>query len=176
MATPTLTGLKVRLCPKSIADARRDYRWQKDAELMALNGNEPLRESFLEYLTQGVAAYDGTAEIETFAICTLPENRHIGNCALYYIDRTVGQAQLGITIGERDCWGQGYGCDAVAVLSNYAFRELGLLKLGLRTLENNDRAKRCFVKCGFAPCGALVLDGRSYILMELTASRRRPGE
>jgi RimJ/RimL family protein N-acetyltransferase len=165
----TLNGLKVCLTPKSIADARRDYKWQKDAELMEFSGNLPLKESFLEYLAQSVSAYSPKSDLEMFAIRTLPDNRHIGNCALYQIDRGAGEAQLGITLGQRECWGKGYGQDAVRVLAAYAFSELGMRRLLLKTLQDNHRAKRCFEKAGFKTCGSLVHGGRSYTLMELTA-------
>ncbi|MCL2149872.1 MAG: GNAT family N-acetyltransferase [Dehalococcoidia bacterium] len=170
MTLPTLAGLKVRLCPKSAADARSDYRWQKDAELMALNGNEPLRESFLDYLTLSAADYGTANGMEMFAIRTLSENRHIGNCALYQLDHAAGEAQLGITLGERDCWGHGYGHDAMMTMVNYALESLGLVRLHLKTLENNDRARRCFEKCGFSPYGKLLHEGHQYILMELRAA------
>jgi hypothetical protein len=88
-----LTGEKVCLCPKSIADARRDYAWQKDAELMAFSGNLPLKESFLEYLAQSVASYQLQTDVEMYSIRTLNDNRHIGNCALYGINRHNGPAQ-----------------------------------------------------------------------------------
>ena len=147
---------------------------------MALSGNEPLKESFLEYLADSVTAYRNKDEVEVFAVRTLAENRHIGNCALYAIDREAGEAQLGISLGERDCWGRGYGADAVKCLVRYAFDGLKLLRVRLKTLEHNSRARRCFEKCGFTPCGALLLDGRSYILMELNSSdylmrQARPG-
>ena len=167
MTTPILSGLKVCLCPKSVADARQDYSWQKDAELMAFSGNEPLTESFPEYLTQSLTAHSPQGIMEVFAVRTVQEGRHIGNCALYYIDHPAGEAQLGIAIGERDCWSKGYGSEAVKMLSHYAFDKLGLAKVRLKTLENNNRAKRCFEKCGFTPCGTLLHEGRHYVLMEL---------
>jgi len=170
MTAPTLAGFKVSLNPKTITDARRDYNWQKDAELMAFSGNQPLRESFLEYLISSASAYSTNNETEVFAIRTLQENRHIGNCAIYQIDYTVGEAQLGIAIGERNYWGKGYGCDAVKVACTYAFDQLKLAKLRLKTLENNTRARLCFEKCGFAPCGTLYYEGRHYILMEMSAN------
>ena len=162
------------LRPKSMADARHDYRWQKDAELMAFSGNEPLRESFLEYLVKNMAPSGATETMEVFAIRTIQENDHIGNCALYNIDRTVGEAQLGIAIGERDYWSKGYGREAVALLVNYAFDVLGLAKLCLKTLDDNTRARKCFEKCGFRPCGTLLHDGHCYVLMELPQPLRPP--
>jgi len=162
-----LNGSKVSIGLKSIADARRDFRWQKDAELMAFSGNRPLKESFLEYLAQSVTAYSPKSEVEMFSIRTLQENRHIGNCALYQIDRDAGEAQLGITIGERDYWCKGYGEDAVKVLSRYAFEQIGLQRLRLKTLKDNDRARRCFEKCGFKVRGTVLHEERWYTLMEL---------
>lgn len=173
MTLPTLIGGKVRLCPKSIADARQDYLWQKDAELMAFSGNEPLRESFPEYLAQSTTVGNTEGEMMTFSIRTFQGDRHIGNCALYLIDHTRSEAQLGIVVGERDCWNKGYGSEAVKLLSNYATGNLGLIKLRLKTLENNARAKRCFEKCGFMPCGALFYEGRHYTLMEFFPASRQ---
>jgi RimJ/RimL family protein N-acetyltransferase len=168
----TLNGTRVALTPKSIADARRDYKWQKDAELMSFSGNKPLKESFLEYLTQSVTAYSPKSDIEMFAIRVIQDNRHIGNCALYQIDRTAGEAQVGISIGDRDYWGKGYGEDTVKVLSLYAFTELGLQRLRLKTLKNNERARKCFGKAGFKDCGEILHDGQWYCLMVLAP----PGE
>jgi RimJ/RimL family protein N-acetyltransferase len=161
-----LNGTKVSLRPKSIADARRDYHWQKDAELMAFSGNPPLKESFLEYLAQSMTSYSPTEQTEVFAIRTLEDNRHIGNCALYEIDREESVAQLGITIGDRDFWCKGFGEDAVNLLARYAFETMRLQRVWLKTLEDNIRAFRCFQKSGFSPCGSIYREGRYYILME----------
>ena len=161
-----MNGAKVSLRSKSIADARRDYLWQKDPELMGFSGNPPLKESFLEYLAQSMASYKPSNYVEIFAIRTLDNNRHIGNCALYEIDRENSSAQLGITIGERDFWSKGFGEDAVKLLAHYAFETLGLQRLWLKTLEDNTRALRCFQKSGFNPCGSIFLVGHHYTLME----------
>jgi len=37
----------------------------------------------------------------------------------------------------------------------------------LKTLDDNDRAQRCFKKCGFAPYGHRNRDGFYFVLMEL---------
>ena len=44
-----IMGGKVRLRRKTPADAREDYRWQKDPELASLDATTPLRCTFDEY-------------------------------------------------------------------------------------------------------------------------------
>jgi RimJ/RimL family protein N-acetyltransferase len=46
---------------------------------------------------------------------------------------------------------------------------LKLLRLRLKTLEDNARARRCFEKCGFRPCGSVLQQGRYYTLMEMNS-------
>ncbi|MBI4267241.1 MAG: GNAT family N-acetyltransferase, partial [Chloroflexi bacterium] len=89
-----------------------------------------------------------------------------------------GEAELGIMIGDRDYWNNGYGTDIVNTLSDHAFRKTNLKRIYLKTLEENSRAQRCFQKCGFVPCGRLVNDGFNFMLMEISRKQwqaRHPG-
>ena len=158
---------KVTLVSKRRSDAPRDYRWQTDAELMALSGNQPLTIPYQEYLTR----YDaGEQKTDTLflSILTVSEGRHIGNCAIYDTDLDKGETSIGITIGEREYWGQGYGTEAVKALLDCVFNSMGLRSVKLKTLAENQRARRCFEKCGFQACGNLKERGRNYVLMCLS--------
>ena len=92
---------------------------------------------------------------------------HIGNCTYYGIDRTKGEAELGIMIGNRDYWDKGYGTDAVTTLVDYILRRTKLNRIYLKTLVSNTRAQKCFKKCGFTLYGHLNRDGYNFVLMEL---------
>lgn len=163
-----INGERISLTPKSLADAPRDYVWRKDAELSALNGQSPLRMSFVRFITQFEARpYSEHPVREEFSIKTLAEGRHIGNCAVYGIDWDAAEAQVGIVIGDRRYWGQGYGGEAFKTLLSYAFYHLGMRRLHLKTLERNLRAQKCFLKCGFQACGSLLEGGENYVLMQL---------
>jgi len=61
-------------------------------------------------------------------------------------------------IGEKDCWGRGYGTDAIRALLRFAFREMNLNRVWLTTGENNPRALACYRKCGFREEGHLRQD------------------
>jgi RimJ/RimL family protein N-acetyltransferase len=90
---------------------------------------------------------------------------------MYYdIDWDKRQAELGIMIGERHYWGQGYGADAVATLVRHIFADTKIDRIYLKTLEWNVRAQRCFRKCGFLDCGRTNRQGNDFVIMELHRS------
>jgi diamine N-acetyltransferase len=83
------------------------------------------------------------------------DGKLIGNVALEGINWKDRHAELGIVIGEKDCWDKGYGTDAVHALLGFAFREMNLHRVFLRVFEDNVRAIRCYEKCGFQHEGRL---------------------
>ncbi len=162
-----ISSEKVKLREKRLADAADDYAWLTDAELAELDAAPLPTTTFPQYL----AAYTSDLRYpptirHQFAIET-GEGKHIGNCTYYGIDNDKKEAELGIMIGDRDYWDQGYGTDAVAALLDYAFQRTKLNRLYLKTLVSNRRAQKCFARCGFTPYGHLKKDGYSFILMEL---------
>ncbi len=162
-----IPGDKVRLRPKRLSDAVEDYAWRTDSELSSLDATQPLTLPFEEYLRRYAAEIYilGDSSLN-FAIET-KESKHIGNCACFAIGKVKGEAELGIIIGDRTYWDQGYGVDAINTLLHYLFSEMNLDRVHLKTLDWNDRAQRCFQKCGFSPCGRLIKDGYNFILMEI---------
>ena len=75
--------------------------------------------------------------------------RLIGNCGLRNVDWENRTAVLGITLGEKDYWGQGYGTDAVRTMLRFAFAELNLHRVELEVFDYNPRAQACYRKAGF---------------------------
>ena len=166
-----IKGNKVIIRPKKLSDAENDYRWQTDTELSALDAMPPLALSFEDFLDKYVnllrhPLYDRI----TFAVET-PNGRHIGNCVYYNIDKTKGETEIGIMIGDRDYWNEGYGTDTITALIDYLFRHLKFKRIHLKTLETNPRAQRCFQKCNLTPYGHLGRDGYQFLLMEIPRSK-----
>jgi RimJ/RimL family protein N-acetyltransferase len=83
------------------------------------------------------------------------EGVHIGNIGLHGIDWQNRQAELGIAIGEKAYWNQGYGSDAIRTLLVLAFREMNLHRVFLRVDRENGRGIRCYEKAGFRREGVL---------------------
>jgi diamine N-acetyltransferase len=93
-------------------------------------------------------------EVVLLAIET-SEGVHIGNIGLHQIDWKNRHAELGITIGEKAYWNQGYGTDAICTMLKLAFREMGMHRVQLRVDADNARAIRCYEKAGFKKEGTL---------------------
>ena len=71
---------------------------------------------------------------------------------------------MGITIGDKDFWGRGYGRAAVRLLLRYAFMLRNLRRVWREVHAENERAVRAYKACGFVEEGRLReqawLDGR----------------
>ena len=84
-----------------------------------------------------------------FMIRTLQDDRLIGELGLDGLQWNHGDAYVGISLGERQDWGKGFGTDAMRVLLRYAFTELNLQRVSLNVFEYNPRAVYSYQKAGF---------------------------
>ena len=73
----------------------------------------------------------------------------VGNIGLRDLDWKNRNASLGIVIAESEYWGRGYGSDAVITMLAFAFHEMNLHRVYLSVFDFNERAIRCYEKCGF---------------------------
>jgi RimJ/RimL family protein N-acetyltransferase len=69
------------------------------------------------------------------------------------VDHYNRTATFGILIGEKDCWGKGYGTEATRLVLDYAFTGLGLHNVMLNVFANNERAIRAYRRAGFREIG-----------------------
>ena len=58
-------------------------------------------------------------------------------------------AQFGLLIGDKNYWGKGIGKEVTKIVTNWAFKELGLKKVGLGVIANNIAAINVYKKAGF---------------------------
>jgi len=162
-----IRGRKVVLRPKRLSDAPNDYAWRSDEELARYDAAPPLRIPFQDFLTAWAEELRYPSPYRRLYAIEDEEGRHIGNIMYYNLDLSRGEVELGIAIGDRRYWGQGYGSDAVATFVHYLFAHFPLRRIFLNTLEWNLRAQRAFAKAGFVPCGKLFRNGQTFITMEL---------
>ncbi len=155
-----LRGSRVVLRPLATGDLRRCVKWFSDPQVTQFLGrNTPVTLAeeerwFRDYLRRG--------DEQIFAIEV--DGKHVGNLGLYKVDRVHRKADLGIVIGEPTYWSHGYGTDALRAALTYGFEQLGLNKISLDVFEDNARAQRSYVKCGFVREGVhredVFKDGR----------------
>ena len=152
-AQPVLEGERVRLRPVEDPDLPLYVRWTNDPDVRHwLHRSErPLSTLELER-----AKVEGMRrDPRTLVWCIETERRPIGDVRLLEIDTAHGRAELGIAIGVKECWGRGYGTDAIRRVLRHAFGELGLRRVWLITDADNARGIRCYEKCGFVREGVL---------------------
>jgi RimJ/RimL family protein N-acetyltransferase len=87
--------------------------------------------------------YDARVCIET------KEGRTIGTTGLHDVSAENRSAWLGIMIGEKDWWSQGFGTDAIVTLLRQAFGQMNLHRVELQVYADNGRGIACYRKCGF---------------------------
>jgi len=162
-----LRGARIVLRDKRPEDAENDYRWRSDPELARLDAAIPLTMSFERYLKlfEDQMKYP-TPGSHHYSIETL-EGLFIGNCMYYDLDTVNREAELGIVIGDRDYWSDGYGYDAVTTLLDHMFAVRDLKRVYLHTLEWNDRAQKSFSKSGFNPVRPVRRMAHDFILMDV---------
>ncbi len=162
-----LVGNKTVLRTKSMDDAEADYSWRIDTELAGLDATRPVTLSFSEYLRyhRDDVAYPSPWSVR-MAIDT-DDGRHIGNCMYYDINTEKLQCELGIMIGDRNYWSQGYGTDVVKTALTHIFTTTELHRVYLHTLSTNLRAQKSFTKSGFKPLREVRRDGYEFMLMEI---------
>jgi len=171
-----LKGDKVILRPMKREYLDKYLEYQNDVELQLLSSAEAVLPMEYERLVARFEAHlkADRNEIAWFAI-EVQGGRFVGQCLLHNFDYTAGTCELGITIGDRDYLGQGYGKDVVRLLVKYAFRLRNMRKVWLTTNGSNERAQRSFAKCGFVEEGRLRahiwLDGRYDDLVYMAAHR-----
>jgi RimJ/RimL family protein N-acetyltransferase len=73
----------------------------------------------------------------------------VGNCGFHKIDWRNRSAEVGIFIGEKSYWNQGYGTETMRLLLSHGFDTLNLNRIFLRVFSQNARAIRAYEKVGF---------------------------
>lgn len=101
-------------------------------------------EQFLNMMLEG-----SNAGHKGFIIAHKDSAEYIGQIDLLHLDWKNRSAELGIVIGSGENLGKGYGSEAIQLLQEIAFKQMNLHRLELRLHDYNDRAYRCYLKCGF---------------------------
>ena len=141
-----ISGERVALGP-----LRRDLlpfyqRWINDWEVIRTLG-QPLRPMTWE---SEEAWYEGVARSGVqFQIYERETLRPIGTTGLHEVDHQHRTAVFGILIGEKDCWGKGYGTETARLMLDYGFTALGLHNIALEVYSNNPAGLRAYEKAGF---------------------------
>ncbi len=144
-----IDGPRLHLRSVRPSDATERYvSWLNDPEI-----NRYLEVRFSPQTLEGVRAYvtemAGSEDYAFMAIVLNDGDRHIGNIKIGPMNRAHRFADIGIVIGEKDCWGKGYATEAIALATRYAFETLDLHRLEAGAYAPNMGSAKAFLKAGW---------------------------
>jgi ribosomal-protein-alanine N-acetyltransferase len=147
-------GKVTRLRPASWGfsdeELRRRYRWSHDEVLQYWSGSIPGGRSYQHFVdTLGERDWPSDGRRISYAILRRENDDLIGMVSCYNIDRIAHAGEIGIYIGEKDCWSQGYGTDALVTFLRHLFLDLEFDWVYLHTYQSNLRAQRSYLRAGF---------------------------
>ena len=145
-----LIGDRIYLSPRSTEDAEKFTEWLNDFEVTDYTARSGMLISLEEERKYLEENYNMEA---TFAIVTIDEDKLIGTVGLESINRIDRSAILGIFIGDKEYRGNGYGTEAIKLILDYGFNYMNLNSIKLHLMSFNQRALKCYEKCGFKECG-----------------------
>ena len=145
-----LVGDRIYLSPRNSEDVEKFTEWLNDFETTDYTG----RSGILTTL-EGERKYleENSNPEATFVIVTLEDNKMIGTVSLEDINWINRTATLGIFIGDKEFRSKGYGTEAIRLILEYGFKYMNLYNIKLDLMEFNERALKCYEKCGFKEYG-----------------------
>ena len=144
-----LEGERIYLREVRPSDANENYyRWMNDPEITRYLESR-FYPNALENIQDYVKSKLGDRESVLFAIVLKGSDHHIGNIKIGPINWIHRLADIGLVIGEKDCWGKGYATEAISLVIKYAFETLNLHKLTASCYDVNQGSAKAFLKAGF---------------------------
>jgi RimJ/RimL family protein N-acetyltransferase len=172
-----IDGDRIFLRDVCVSDATPRYvAWLADPEV-----NRYLETRFQQHTRADIVRYiemmTKAPDVAFLAIVRRSDDLHLGNLRLGEIDPYHQTATVALLIGEKSVWGQGYGSEAIALVSRYAFDALSVRKLTARVYSNNLASLNAFQKAGWMSEGVqrqqFVSDGQLVDGIWLGCSRDR---
>jgi len=153
-ASVIIKGTKVALTPQQRENVPTYWKWICDPEvnvgLTDIGACVSIEKEYEWYDSNVAKAGGGSVNFDIHEVNGM---RLVGDCALFDIDHAAGTAELGLIIGEKDCWNRGYATETVALLARYAFDILGLSSVILNVYDFNERAVAAYRRAGFREVG-----------------------
>jgi RimJ/RimL family protein N-acetyltransferase len=148
--TPTLSTSHLVLRPLT-KPSQRQLDWLRDRETMQYSEQRHRTHTLTSQLDWITGQPTGS---HLWAIRLIETDGHIGNmCAA--ADEANEVVDLGILIGERDCWGKGYATEAFRAATTWLLGkdDGGFRKVEAGCMANNAPMKRVLFHAGFTQEG-----------------------
>jgi RimJ/RimL family protein N-acetyltransferase len=173
-AKELLSGTKVVLRAVTAQDLPLLEHWDQDPEIETLMGRRFDIVRPTDWLRNLLTGRTGFA----WMIEERETGRPVGELEFCNFNRRTGSGELRICLGEKECWGRGYGREAMSLALRFAFVTRHYHSVYLRVFTTNTRAIRLYERLGFRKVGVTPPSARRedqgpILLMELSKERWR---
>ena len=155
-STEKVAGRRVFLSPITKEDTKMIIEWRNQPEI---------RNCFLDrrLLTEEMhdrwlKEYVYTGRTHQWIIYEMDTKQPVGCTYLRDIDYTNRKCEFGIYIGELQKTTMGYGSEACAIVTDYAFSKINMAKVFLKVLADNKAAIKTYKNVGYIEEGLFRMD------------------
>jgi len=145
-------------------DAVPYVRWLCDPKVAAIV--EVSQVPSVSERAKQLEAFNQSSSDLVLGIETKEKSKLIGTIGFRNIDWDKRVAETAIFIGDSKEWNKDYGTEAMKIMLEIGFKELGLARILLQVRPSNLRARHVFQKLGFKEEHA----SEEYILMTIESS------
>lgn len=167
---PVLQGKRITLRGPGMQDAQNVFHWERDNEVWRYDPYRPYSRTMAEFLPTFERNYVRGNGRQFWFIIEDEQHSPIGTITYFNIDLRTGQIEIGLGLGEKSRWGQGYGPDAIETLTRYLLTFPNVQRVYAETAQANHPARRAFTKAGFVEVGQIFdprNTGEPWILLEI---------
>lgn len=160
---------RVYLRPPVPGDASRVFVWERDDEVWRYDPHRPYSQTLAEFRPTFERNYVRGNGRQFWFIIEDEHHTPIGTITYFNIDYRLGHVEVGLGLGDKTRWGQGYGPDAIRTLVLYLFTFPGIIRVYAETAMANQPARRAFLKAHFSEVGQIYdprSTGEPWILLE----------
>jgi len=167
-----LIGDKTVIRAIELDDINLLLKWREDPEISFLLGREfPLSTEMQKKWYERTLNNSSKRKF----IVETKDKISIGMLGIMDIDLKNRHCECGITIGEKNYWGQGFASDALSVIIKYLFEELGMNRIYAKIYEYNQKSLKLFNSLGFQIDGEIkdfiYTDGKYYNMFILSLKK-----
>lgn len=157
-----------------MSDAANIFRWEGDDEVWRYDLYRPYARTMNEFLPTFERNYVRGNGRQFWFIIEDEHHLAIGTITYFNIDYRLGQVEMGLGLGDKSSWGQGYGPEAIRTLVHYLFSLAGIVRVYAETALANHAARRAFAKANFVEIGQISdphSSGEPWMLLEIWKSQ-----
>jgi RimJ/RimL family protein N-acetyltransferase len=147
---------RLRLRAAEREDIPRFVTWLNDPEvrqylLLAYPMSQVAEEKWFQKMAEGNPA----EHVMVIEVKINGQWKAIGTTSFMDVDWVSRKGEIGIFIGEKDCWNQGYGRDVMKLMLRHGFKTINLHRIHLRVHVDNVRGIKAYEHAGFVREGIL---------------------